>query len=59
MGHSMGGKIGLTMTCKFPERVDGVIAIDAGPTLWVGGGDAFYAGDLYKVMEYMLELSEI
>ena len=59
MGHSMGARTGMTITCMFPERVDGVIAIDAGPVKWVGGGDAFYASDMYKVMKSMKDLSEI
>lgn len=42
LGHSMGARAGLTMTCMFPERVDGVISIDAGPVKWVGGREAFH-----------------
>ena len=53
MGHSMGARVGMSMTCMYPERVDAVIALDAGPVKWVGGAEAFYDSDLYKVMKAM------
>ena len=31
MGHSMGGRAAMTLACRFPERVDGVISVDAAP----------------------------
>ena len=34
MGHSMGGKIVMTAACLYPDRVDGVIALDAAPWHW-------------------------
>ena len=30
-GHGMGGKLAMTLACKFPDRVDGVISLDAAP----------------------------
>ena len=34
MGHSMGGKIVMTAACLYPDRVNGVIALDAAPWNW-------------------------
>lgn len=31
LGHSMGGKIAMTVATKYPGRVDGVISIDSAP----------------------------
>ena len=31
MGHSMGGRTSLVLAAKYPDRVDGVISIDAAP----------------------------
>jgi pimeloyl-ACP methyl ester carboxylesterase len=31
VGHSMGGKAGITFACKWPHLVKGVISIDAPP----------------------------
>ena len=31
LGHSMGAKIAMTTACKVPERIEGVIAVDAAP----------------------------
>ena len=34
MGHSMGGRCVMTTACLNPERVDGVISVDAAPWHW-------------------------
>lgn len=34
MGHSMGGRAVMTTACLNPDRVDGVIAVDAAPWSW-------------------------
>ena len=31
LGHSMGGKTAMTVACRFPDRVDGVISLDSAP----------------------------
>ena len=31
MGHSMGGRTAMTVACRFPDRVDGVISVDSAP----------------------------
>ena len=31
MGHSMGARTAMTLACRFPERVEGVISVDAAP----------------------------
>ena len=31
MGHSMGARTAMTLACRYPERVDGVISVDAAP----------------------------
>ena len=31
MGHSMGGRTAMTLACLYPDRVDGVISVDAAP----------------------------
>ena len=31
LGHSMGGRSAMTVACKYPERVDGVICVDTAP----------------------------
>ena len=31
LGHSMGTRTAMTIACRYPDRVDGVISIDAAP----------------------------
>ena len=31
LGHSLGGKTAMTLACKYPDRVDGVISVDSAP----------------------------
>ena len=31
MGHSLGGRAAMTTACRFPDRVEGCISIDAAP----------------------------
>ncbi len=31
MGHSLGGRTAMTLACRYSDRVDGCISIDAAP----------------------------
>ena len=31
LGHSLGGRAAMTMACRFPDRVGGVISVDSAP----------------------------
>jgi pimeloyl-ACP methyl ester carboxylesterase len=31
LGHSMGARTAMTMACRYPDRVDGFISVDAAP----------------------------
>lgn len=31
LGHSLGGRTAMTVACRFPERVDACISVDAAP----------------------------
>jgi esterase len=31
LGHSMGGRVAMTLACRFPDRLDAAISIDAAP----------------------------
>lgn len=31
-GHSMGGRVAMTLAARFPDRVDGCISLDSPPT---------------------------
>ena len=32
LGHSMGGKISMTLACRYPDRIDGVVSVDSAPS---------------------------
>lgn len=49
MGHSMGGKIVMTAACKYPERVNGVIALDAAPWNW----NRFWSQKINRPFKYL------
>ena len=53
LGHSLGGRVAMTIACKYPHRVDGVICLDSPPGL------SICENDMYDLMKYMTELSEI
>ena len=31
LGHGLGGRTAMTVACRYPERVDGLISLDAAP----------------------------
>ena len=51
----MGGRTAHTALCKYPERIDGAISIDAAPTV-----DKFEEPPpfTFKVIEYLSELKK-
>lgn len=55
MGHSMGARAAMTLACRFPERVDGVISVDAAPK---NEQDLHAFGSFaQQVLDFMYELS--
>ena len=40
LGHSMGARTAMTVACRYPDRVDGMISIDAAPVN-EAGNEAF------------------
>ncbi len=42
IGHSMGGKVGLTLAQKHPERVDKLVVVDIGKKKYPRGHDAIF-----------------
>ena len=41
MGHSMGGRTSMNLACRYPDRVDGVISVDAAPVDESSNSEAF------------------
>ena len=56
LGHSMGGRTSQTIACKYPDRIDGCISLDAAPVKI--GGPSFKETDLYKLLRAMVDLDE-
>ena len=56
MGHSMGARTAMTLACRFPDRVDGCISVDAAPK---NEQDAHAFGSFAeKVIGFMHDLKE-
>ena len=57
MGHSMGGRTAMTIACRYPERVDGVISLDAAPV-----DESFeieqFGSFAQAVLDFLFELKE-
>ena len=57
MGHSMGGRTAMTIACRYPKRVDGVISIDAAPV-----DESFeieqFGSFAQAVLDFLFELKE-
>ena len=48
MGHSLGGKTAMTLACRYPERVESVISVDAAPN--DDSGNDLYSSFTYNVV---------
>ena len=56
MGHSMGARTAMTLACRFPDRVDGVVSVDAAPK---NERDQHAFGSFAEqVIDFMLNLSK-
>jgi len=52
----MGGRTAMTLACRYPNRVDGVISVDAAPVN-ERGNEAF-GSFTYSVLEFMHSLKD-
>lgn len=53
LGHSLGGRVAMTLSCNYPDRTDGVICLDSKP------GKSVCEKDMYDLMRWMNSLEEI
>lgn len=51
LGHSMGGRTAMTVACRYPDRVDGVISVDAAPVN--ESGNHSFGSFTFHLLEYM------
>jgi pimeloyl-ACP methyl ester carboxylesterase len=56
LGHSLGGRSSMTVACRFPDRVDGCISVDAAPIN--ESSDKSFGEFTYSVLAFMNKLSE-
>ncbi len=53
IGHSMGGKVGMVLACRFPQRLEKFIAVDIAPRAYAAGHvkefEAMHALDLHTL----------
>jgi len=56
LGHSLGGRSSMTVACRFPDRVDGCISVDAAPIN--ESSDKSFGEFTYSVLSFMNKLSE-
>lgn len=56
LGHSLGGRTAMTTACKFPDRVDACISVDAAPIN--ESSDKSFGAFTYSVIKFMNKLSE-
>lgn len=56
LGHSLGGRTAMTTACRFPDRVDACISVDAAP---INESSSKSFGEFtYSVIKFMNQLSE-
>lgn len=53
LGHSLGGRVAMTLSCNYPDRTDGVICLDSRP------GKSVCEKDMYDLMRWMNSLEEM
>lgn len=53
LGHSLGGRVAMTLACNYPDRTDGVICLDSRP------GNSVCEKDMYDLMRWMGQLEDI
>lgn len=53
LGHSLGGRVAMTLACNYPDRTDGVICLDSRP------GKSVCEKDMYDLIRWMRSLEEI
>lgn len=56
LGHSLGGKVAMTFAGKYPDRVDGVIAVDVAPLNFLKFERQESIYFTYKVLKFMRDL---
>jgi esterase len=42
LGHSMGGKLAMKISCQYPEKVDRLVVVDIAPKTYPGSHDSDY-----------------
>lgn len=53
LGHSLGGRVAMTLSCNYPDRTDGIICLDSRP------GKSVCEKNMYDLMRWMNSLLEI
>ena len=57
LGHSMGGKTAMTVACRYPDRVDGVISVDSAPVSAVDSASSNHVmSTTQRVVSFMYDL---
>jgi pimeloyl-ACP methyl ester carboxylesterase len=57
IGHSMGGRTAMTLACRYPDRVDGVISLDAAPVNETG--DHSFGSFTFHILDFMHNLKAV
>ena len=55
LGHSMGGRVAMTLGCKFQDRIDGLISVDSAPV--DESQNMKFFPEAYKILNFMYNLS--
>ena len=56
MGHSLGGRAAMTTACRYPDRVDGIISIEAAP---INSNNIGCTINTISTVEFMYNLKHI
>jgi pimeloyl-ACP methyl ester carboxylesterase len=57
MGHSMGGRTAMTLACRYPNRIDGVISLDAAPVNETG--NHAFGSFTYHILDFMHNMKSV